>query len=195
MNTIKEQLQNTDIYIIDQILKGNFNDCKSVLDVGCGGGRNLTYFLQSDFDVYGIDLNEKRIEEVKQLPNVNSDNFKVGKVEEIPFDKNFDIIICNAVLHFAKSKFHFEEMLHSIWSKLALNGIMFVRLASDIGIERLVEPIGDGNYNLPDGSVRYLVNQQMLYDYSEELNAELVEKIKTTNVQNLRCMTTWVLRK
>ena len=40
-----------------------------------------------------------------------------------------------------------------------------------------------------------LVNQQTLLYYTRELNGQLFEPIKTTNVQNLRCMTTWCLEK
>ena len=193
---IKSQLQNTDIYIIDQILKGRFDNCKSVLDVGCGKGRNLVYFLQNNFDVYGLDANEQNIKSTQQLlPNSNIKNFKIGLAEDIPFDNSFDVIICNAVLHFAKSKTHFEEMLNEMWGKLNKEGILFIRLASDIGIEKLVTPIENGVYKLPDGSSRYLVSQNMLFEYTNELKAELVEPIKTTNVQNLRCMTTWIIRK
>jgi hypothetical protein len=35
----------------------------------------------------------------------------------------------------------------------------------------------------------------MLSDLTVELNAVLVDPIKTTIVQDYRCMTTWVLRK
>ena len=197
---LKSQLQNTDIYIIDQILKGRFDNVKNVLDVGCGSGRNLSYFLQNNFDVFGIDPNEKRLEETKKLVSkLNTTtlltNFKIGIAEQIPFESNFDLIICNAVLHFAKNKIQFEEMLFGMWKKLNANGILFIRLASNIGIENLVESIENGNYKLPDRSTRYLVSEKMLLDYSEQLNAKLVEPIKTTNVQNLRCMTTWILRK
>jgi len=82
-----------------------------------------------------------------------------------------------------------------MWNKLTDNGILFIRLASDIGIEKLVKPIGEGMYQLPDGSSRYLVSEQILLDYTKKLNAQLLEPLKTTNVQNLRCMTTWILKK
>ncbi len=70
-----------------------------------------------------------------------------------------------------------------------------MRLASDIGIENLVIDAGNRRYFLPDGSERFLVNEQMLLHYTNKLNGELYEPIKTTNVQNLRCMTTWCLKK
>lgn len=198
--SVKSQLQNTDIYIIDQILKDRFIDVKTVLDVGCGSGRNLVYFLQNNYAVFGIDPDENRLKKCKELafklsPTTPSANFKVATAEQIPFKKNFDLVICNAVLHFAKNTAQFEEILFNLWNKLNNNGILFIRLASNIGIEDLVKSAKNGNYLLPDGTKRYLVTEQMLLNYTKQLKAELVEPIKTTNVQSLRCMTTWVLKK
>jgi tellurite methyltransferase len=50
-------------------------------------------------------------------------------------------------------------------------------------------------YVIGDGSEWFLVDQQMLLDLSEKMNAVLVDPLKTTIVQDYRCMTTWVLRK
>lgn len=198
---LQKQFGNIDIYLFDQLLKGRFDQCKTILDVGCGNGRNLVYFLQQGFEVYGIDPASERIEEVKRMsqhlaPDNAINNFVVAKAETIPFgDKFFDVVVCNAVLHFAENKNHFETMLHSIWRVIKPGGFLFARLATDIGIESLVKKTETGLYILPDGSKRYLVNQKQLLDYTNELNAELYEPIKTTNVQNLRCMTTWCIRK
>lgn len=200
-NTLPDQFGNIDIYLFDQLLKGRFDHCKSILDVGCGQGRNLVYFLKNGFNVYGIDTNSENIEAVKKLsyqlaPANPETNFVVAKAESLPFpDAEFDLVICNAVLHFAKSKIHFESMLFEMERVLKPGGYFFARLASGIGIESLVKDSGDGRYLLPDGSIRYLVNQEQLLDYTQQLNARLVEPIKTTNVQNLRCMTTWCLQK
>jgi hypothetical protein len=84
-------------------------------------------------------------------------------------------------------------MLSSVRRLLRPGGFFFARLASDIGIENLVKPLGDGRYLLPDGSERFLVNQQMILDYTLQMGGQLAEPIKTTNVQNLRCMTTWCM--
>jgi tellurite methyltransferase len=192
---------NIDIYLFDQLLKGTYNDCHKILDAGCGGGRNLVYFLQNGFEVYGIDPNPNAVAAVQQLaqelaPNIPPDNFKVAAAEDMPFgDAEFDLVLSSAVLHFAQSKTHFEAMLNEMWRVLKPGGYFFARLASDIGIEALIEPMGNGRYLLPDGSERYLVTQQMLLQYTSDLGAQLHEPIKTTNVQNLRCMTTWCLRK
>jgi tellurite methyltransferase len=196
-----ESFGEIDIYLFDQLLKGRFDDCKNVIDIGCGGGRNIVWFLKNGFNVYGIDLDATAIETVNALakqiaPGNPPGRFVVAKVEDVPFeDASFELAICSAVLHFANDSAHFEKMLRGIWRVLKPGGYLFARMASDIGIEALVRSVGKGRYLLPDGSVRYLVNQETLEHYTKELNGVLYEPIKTTNVSNQRCMTTWCVRK
>ncbi len=198
---MKGQFGNIDIYLFDQLLKGRFEPGNKVVDLGCGGGRNLVYFLQRGYDVFGADQNSEVVTTVRMLarrlsPDTPVDNFRVAAIEEQPFEANtFDLVICNAVLHFARDKAHFEAMLHAAWKMLKPGGFFFARLASDIGIEHLVKELGDGRFLQPDGSTRFLVNEEMLLHYTKALGGELAEYIKTTNVQNLRCMTTWCMKK
>jgi tellurite methyltransferase len=201
MNKLQQLYGNIDIYLFDQLLKSRFDDCRKVLDAGCGGGRNLVYFLQNGYEVFGIDPNPEAIAAVKELsaqlaPDNPLDNFVVASAEQLPFTNNmFDIIVCSAVLHFAQDEMHFEAMLRSMWHTLKPGGFFFARLASDIGIESLVISLGDRRYLLPDGSTRFLVDEHLLLTYTKQLGGQLFEPIKTTNVQNLRCMTTWCVQK
>jgi tellurite methyltransferase len=198
---LQQQYGNIDIYLFDQLLKGTYDNCRKILDVGCGGGRNLIYFLRNGYEVYGIDPNAGAIEAVKGLaeklsPTNAQEAFKVATAEDLPFkDEYFDLVISSAVLHFAKNEAHFEMMLKSMWRVLKPGGYFFARLASDIGIENRVQPLGNGRYLLPDGSERFLVNEGTLLSYTQNLGGYLHEPIKTTNVQNLRCMTTWCMQK
>ena len=48
---------------------------------------------------------------------------------------------------------------------------------------------------LPDSSERYLVDEAMVLRLTEELGGQLLDPLKTTVVQDQRCMTTWVMRK
>jgi hypothetical protein len=86
-------------------------------------------------------------------------------------------------------------MLHESWRVLAPGGLFFCRLASTIGMEGRVQPAGGRRYRLPDGSERYLVDESLLLGLSRGLGGRLVDPLKTTVVQDARCMTTWVLRK
>lgn len=200
-NSLQQQFGNIDIYLFDQLLKGRFDDCRKIIDIGCGSGRNLHYFLQNGFEVHGIDPDSGAVENVKQLavklaPRNPPSNFVVASAEQLPYpEASFDLAICSAIFHFAKDREHFDKMLRSVWRVIKPGGYLFARLASDIGIEDLVVPIGDGVYRLPDGSTRYLINQEILLRYTTELGGKLFEPIKTTNVQNMRCMTTWCLQK
>lgn len=198
---IKEAFGNIDIYLFDQLAKGTYDECNAILDAGCGTGRNLLYFLNSGAKVFGVDQNREAILQLRNLasqyPQINpEENFKVTAVEQLSFEpESFDLVISSAVLHFAENLNHFEAMLNSMWRVLKPGGYFFCRLASDIGIESLVRFIGNGRYILPDGSERFLVNQEMLLRLTKNLGGELHEPIKTTNVQSLRSMTTWCVRK
>ena len=190
-----------DIYLFDQILKNRFAPPMKILDAGCGGGRNLVYFLRQNFQVFGVDQNPEAIEYVRRLaqmfaPEIPSENFQVSTVETMPYaDKTFDWVLSNAVLHFAFDEEHFDKMLREIWRVLKPSGILFARLASTIGIENKIEKIAERRYLLPDGSERFLVDEEMLIEATENLGGIFIEPIKTTNVQNLRCMTTWIIGK
>ncbi len=201
MINVNELFGDIDIYLFDQILKNRFTPEMKILDAGCGGGRNLVYFLRSGFPVFGVDQSAEAIEYVRRLartlaPAIPSENFRVSKVEELSFpDKNFDVIISSAVLHFADDEEHFDRIIREMWRVLKPAGMLFARLASTIGIEDKVEKIAERQYLLPDGSERFLVDEEMLIAAAQRLGGVFVEPIKTTNVQNLRAMTTWVIRK
>jgi len=190
-----------DIYLFDQLLRGRFDDRSRILDAGCGSGRNLVYFLRSGFDVFGIDRDPAAVARVRALaaeiaPALAAGHFHVGELVSLPWPgEAFDAVVCSAVLHFAESEDHFERMLVEMWRVLRPGGLLFVRLASVIGLEGAVPMDRNRRARLPDGSVRFLVDEAMLLGWTARLGAELLDPIKTTNVQNQRCMTTWVLRK
>lgn len=198
---LKERFGGIDIYLFDQLLKGRLDECSSIFDAGCGDGRNLTYFLRSGFDVHAIDRSPKSIEMVRRLaqqisPTISTDNFRIGNIEDLPYPHSrFDFVISNAVLHFAENEEHFSKMLNEMWRVLKEGGVFFSRLASTIGLEQYVKRVEGNRYKLPDGTERYLIDHASLLDLAKSLGAELLDPIKTTNVENQRCMTTWCLRK
>jgi len=199
--TLQEQFGQIDIYLFDQLLKGRISPGMRILDVGCGSGRNLVYFLREGYEVYAADSNGQAVDRVRALawmlaPALPESNFRVEAVEQMSFDDGCaDVVVSNAVLHFARDDAHFESMLRGSWRVLKSDGLFFCRLASSIGMERQVERIQGRRHRLPDGSERYLVDEALLGSITERLGAELADPLKTTIVQSQRSMTTWVLRK
>ncbi len=110
-------------------------------------------------------------------------------------EKSVDVVICSAVLHFSRDDLHFWAMVHAMWRTLQADGLFFCRLALTIGMEDLCRQIAGRRFVSPDGVERYLVDEQTLVDATAKLGGTLVDPLKTTVVQNQRCMTTWVLRK
>ncbi len=198
---LQEWFDGIDIYLFDQLLKGRFTPRMRVLDAGCGGGRNLIYFLRSGYAVFGVDQSSEAIAQVRALastlaPLVPADNFRMEPVERMSFaDKSFDVVISSAVLHFARDEEHWQSMVREMWRVLKPGGIFFARLASSIGIEEKVEQIEGRHYHLPDGSDRFLVDEEMLLIATDSLGGEWLEPLKTVIVQNMRSMSTWCLRK
>lgn len=192
-----------DIYLFDQLLKGRITASHRVVDAGCGGGRNLVYLLQAGFDVRGFDVDRAAIDDARRLaaavaPRMPPDNFRVGALARPPFPPaSADVVISSAVLHFAQDDADFEAMLAGTWGLVAPGGLLFCRLASTIGIERLLPDVGAGRRRslLPDGSHRYLVDEPMLMAITRDLGARLLDPLKTTVVQGQRAMTTWVVRR
>ena len=101
-------------------------------------------------------------------------------------------VICSAVLHFANDEAHFNAMVDELWRVLARGGLLFTRLASNIGLEQVVGPAGR-QVRLPDGTDRFSWTSRCSSGSRSRLGGRLADPIKTTNVQGKRCMTTWCL--
>lgn len=202
MNLV-EQFGNIDIYLFDQLLRGNIAPGMKVLDAGCGGGRNLVYFLREGYEVFAADASAEAVDHLRAVastlaPNLPAENFRVEMVEAMSFPDEFvNVVISNAVLHFARDDAHFEEMVHSMWRRLRPGGLFFCRLSSTIGVEHggLIQQIAGRRFLMPSGMEWYLADEALLMGLTKGLGGELVDPLKTTVVQGARCMTTWVVRK
>jgi hypothetical protein len=84
-------------------------------------------------------------------------------------------------------------MLEELWRVLRPGGLLFTRMGSRIGME--FEQVRPDIYRIGDGQEWFLVDEELLLGLTEELNGVMVDPLKTTIVQDYRCMTTWVVRK
>jgi SAM-dependent methyltransferase len=196
---VQEQFGQIDIYVVDQILRGNITPEMRVLDAGCGYGRNLVHLLREGCEVFAVDANAEGVDHVRALaaqlaPDLPATNFRVGPIEKMDFPDDFaDVVICSSVLHFARDEAHFLAMLKELWRVLRPGGMLFCRLGSRIGMN--FERLRGNIFRINDGSEWFLVDEAELMQMTRQMNAVLVDPLKTTIVQDHRCMTTWVLRK
>jgi 2-polyprenyl-3-methyl-5-hydroxy-6-metoxy-1,4-benzoquinol methylase len=195
------RLGNIDIYLFDQLVKGRIEASHRILDAGCGGGRNADYLLRMGCQVYGADISAQAVRACRRMaadlhPGLSAENFRQEAVEQLSFqDDFFDVIIASALLHFAEDEDHFQAMLRGMWRVLRPGGLFFARLASSRCIADQIQWIGPRQGRLPDGSTRFVVDDDFLQEWEGRLAAQRLEPIKTTLVENLRAMTTWVVRK
>ena len=197
---LRTEFGEIDIYLFDQLLRGRFDRRRRVLDAGCGAGRNLPFFLRHRFEVRAVDADAAAIRSVRRLvaalhPALPPNQIHCGPLDALPWeDGSTDAVICSAVLHFAADQREFAAMLEEMWRVLAPGGLFFARLATSIGLEhQLASAVG--RVRLPDGSERFVVDEATLLAWTSRLGGALADPLKTTIVQNMRCMTTWVMEK
>lgn len=202
MSALAEQFGSIDIYVFDQLLRGNIAPGMRVLDAGCGGGRNLTYLLREGYECFGVDRSEEAIGYVRAMaarlaPELSPESFRVEGLEGMSFSDGFaDVVLCNSVLHFAKDDAQFEGILRELWRVLRPGGMLFCRLASTIGGGNFERVEGsERRYLMSHGEDWYLVDEDLLMGWTAKLGGRLVDPLKTTVVQGTRSMTTWVVRK
>ena len=193
---LNSALGNIDIYLLDQLLKGRISPDMKILDAGCGEGRNLVYFINNEYDVYGVDANKSAIKMVQmQAKGYEPERFVHTSVEEMIFPPEvFDYIVSSAVLHFAKNHEHFHAMMIRMLHVLKPEGTLFIRMATDVGLSMNISEKGIAT--LPDGSPnRYIFRMKNLNSFLQKYNLEMIEPPKSAAVHHLRSMSVFVLRK
>jgi ubiquinone/menaquinone biosynthesis C-methylase UbiE len=195
------QIANTDIYLLDQLLKGRIAPGMKILDAGCGVGRNSEYFVRQNFDIYGVDRSEQAIQLAKEKmavwnPHFDVERFRVADGASLPFpDQNFDYIISSAVLHFAEDRAHFTQLLAELVRVLKPGGILFIRMTTKHTLAHLSQQLHDDVYQIPDGSTRYLLDVEHLKELMGEYNLSFADPFKTVNVEDVRTMAVVVLER
>lgn len=199
---LNQLLGNIDLYLLDQILKGRFASGMRILDVGCGEGRNLVYFIRQGMDVWGIDRDPEALKLLRMYGKSLHPDFDPEKIIEddaacisLP-PASFESIISSAVLHFAESHNHFSKMFAELVRLLKPGGTLFVRTAMLEGIaSQSQKRSADGVYLVPDGSERYLLQFRRLEKLCSQYKLAYLEPPKYVVVHQARSMGTLILQK
>ena len=86
-NQLAAQFGDIDVYLFDQLLRGRITPRMTVLDAGCGKGRNLVYLLRSGYRVLGVDEDAERVATVVdaalQAPGGRGDDVLLPPLEHL----------------------------------------------------------------------------------------------------------------
>lgn len=102
----------------------NIDKNHTVLDLGCGGGRNIEYFLTKADKVYGLDHSKTSVKMASEINKKAIDTRRckilVGDVKNLPFeDETIDIVTAFETIYFWND---IEECFKEIYRVLKEGG-------------------------------------------------------------------------
>lgn len=184
-----------DLYLLDAILKGHLSSVKSVLDLGCGEGRNGVYFIREGYDYLGIDKDASTLRLIEYL----SDSFPSSKatfaentIQEVNLDRKFDLIVCSRTLHFANDKADFYSMWAAIVNHVNPDGLVYLSMDSNVD-NALAVALANDLYQFPDGKIRFPLTLDIYQEIKKEF--EEVEPLKTVVQAGTRAQSFLLLKK
>ncbi len=148
-------------------LKGDEN----ILDLGCGDGK-VTALLSTSTDgkIVGVDKSEAMVALAKT--SYSDIEFMVMDATELTFEKQFDIVFSNAVLHWVHNH---EAVLRGIKKALKPNGkilLQFGGYGNAKAILNIMESFIDKNY------AKYFANFEFPYNFPHnDTYTKLLEKV------------------
>jgi trans-aconitate methyltransferase len=107
-----------------------------ILDLGCGTGYLTNLIAESGAEVIGIDKSVEMIEKAKaEYSNID---FKILSATDFHFDKKFDAIFSNAVLHWVLEK---EKVINCMYENLKLNGRLVIEMGGKNNVQSIMDAI------------------------------------------------------
>lgn len=143
----------------------------SILDVGCGSGRNLLYLASLGHLVRGIDHNSNSLNKIQeivsneQLSNVHTQLHDLNQPIE-PVLEQYDWVLSTVALQFLKPQ-SVPDLLLKLQESTKVNGYHF-----------LVLPLQSDRYPLPD-FFTYLPPKDALYQFYQDSGWSIIEYKET----------------
>ena len=129
------QMENTPI-VMDIIKKYNLYTEQSLLEIGCGEGRDSIIVLENGFNLMAVDISPEAIKYCKKIMPDFESKFTVLNCLSNDLDKKFDFIYSVAVVHMLVLDEDRNDFYQFIHSHLKSDGIA------------LICSMGDGNYEM-----------------------------------------------
>ena len=173
-----------DIYLLDLVLRGIIRVDGSILDIGCGSGRNLPCLAHAGATIAAVDADPAAVAScsrlLAQMPGTHT--CTVGMLPDLGLSKCFDAVVCVAVLHFAPDQASFHVWADACWKRLLPGGVFLARLSTRIA--------------LPAVSAHFAYRPTLddIVACEQRWRASRIDPLKTTMVEEKRVISTWTLR-
>ena len=116
---------------IARVLKDQLTPQARILDVGCGNGVISRHLGRLGYNVLGIDVSEKTIEQAKSLTTLPNVRFEKLSAEElVASGEKYDAVICSEVLEHLSNP---GSLLDVLYQSLAENGKLIVTVPNGHG--------------------------------------------------------------
>ena len=189
------------LILIDQILKHRFHKQMKILDAGCGEGRNMVYFINNDFNIYGIDDNADAVKMAKLYCKSLNKTFEVENIQNFAIEKNpfpdqfFDAIICINVLHSAKNQNDFFKWFEQLFRMLKFSGLLLLSVQSQIGLTHNHQQNDKESRNFAGNEDFYLLTQSVLKEILKLDYLKTFENTRSILIDNEKSYTYLFLEK
>jgi SAM-dependent methyltransferase len=164
-------------FIADVIAAARAYSVGTVLDLGCGNGRNAVALVAAGLDVTGVDISGTAIAQVRRRLPAHADRFRCGTLADLPAERRWGAIVAIQVLqHGARVDAH--RHLRAAQVRVAEGGLFAVRVnavGTDVWPDHeVVEQHPDGGF-----TVRYTAGPksgELIHFYSDLELAALFQR-------------------
>jgi SAM-dependent methyltransferase len=134
----RERIQNlvgyADMHVLEQFMKGLFRVGSTLLDAGCGEGRNLHLFVDSGVRYFGLDTDRRALKMARTYLRSTDSTFddellQRGRLSNNHFpDACFDAVLLISVLHHCADIQEFRQELTGLKRILKPGGTVIIKM-------------------------------------------------------------------
>ena len=180
----RERIQNlvghADIHVVDQFMKGLFPKGSTLLDAGCGEGRNLQIFAGSGVRYFGLDTDQRALRMARTYlrtcdPEFEDELLQVGSLSDNHFpDSCFDSALLISVLHHCADIAEFRRELAGLKRILKPDARVLIKM--ETGIFGTVSDTQDPSVSFPFEESHINILKQVLAMKEVEVSYTINER-------------------